>query len=111
MVIAGHDSGPAEPLDRISDSPVVRGDDDPADERGLFDTSVDVLDQGLSIDLDEWFSGETSGIEPGGNDRDGGIKLHQTPQLILARRYRTTQVPFGRKLASRIAEGGGETES
>jgi hypothetical protein len=53
-----------------------------------------MLNQGLSIDLNYGFSGETGGIESGGDDRDCGFNLHQTPRFILARRSGTTEVPF-----------------
>ena len=45
MVMPGHNSGPAEPLDGIGDSLIVGGDQDPVHEFGLLDTPIDVLDQ------------------------------------------------------------------
>src|SRR5437870_2155688 len=94
MVIPGHDGGRTEPPDGFGDPQVVGCDDDPMDQRRLFDPSIYVLYQGFSVNLDKGFTGETGGIEPGGDDRDGDIKLHQTPQLILARGSGTGQVPL-----------------
>jgi hypothetical protein len=59
-----------------------------------------MLYQCLAIDLNYWLSGETGGIESGGNDRDGSIDLHQNTALDPITRIADTQVPFfGRKLA------------
>jgi hypothetical protein len=77
MVVPGHDSGPTEPSDSVGDSRILGGDDDFADERRLFDLPINEFYQCLSVDFDYWFSGETSGIEACGDDRDGGINLHQ----------------------------------
>jgi len=77
MVIPGHYGGPAKLPDGVGDSGIVRGDEDIAYECRLFDLPVNVFYQCLSVDFDQWFSGETSGIEACRDDRDGGIDLHQ----------------------------------
>src|SRR5262245_8195231 len=84
MVVPGHDGGPAEPLDRPRDSTIVRSHENPFHQRGLLDPTVNVLDQRLSVDFDQCFSGETGGIESGGDDRDGGVDLHQNTALDLS---------------------------
>ena len=98
MVISGHDSGPAEPLDGISNSPIVGGNNDSAHQTRLFHAPVNVLYQGFSFDFGYRFSRETSGIKAGGNDRDCGISLHQTPQFILARAVGHGRSPLAENL-------------
>src|SRR5262245_40392567 len=98
MVTAGHDSGPAEPSDGIGDSLVVCSYHNPAYERGLLDSPVNVFYQRLSIDFGQHFSRKTGGIVSGGNDRDGGLDLHQNtaPHLSMTNARR---ISFGTKVA------------
>ena len=49
---------------------VVGGNDDRVDAAGFGRAAIDVLDHRPTGDFCEWFSGETCGGEPGGNDRD-----------------------------------------
>src|SRR5215475_11270446 len=56
---------------------VIGGNQDPGDERGLFNTPVNVLYQCFSGDFGYRLSRETGGIESCGDDRNGGINLHQ----------------------------------
>jgi hypothetical protein len=84
MVIPGHNSGPAEPLNGIRDSPVVGGDHDPVDQFRLLHPAVNVFYQWLSVDFNNGFSRETSGIVPGGDDCDRGVDLHQNTALDLS---------------------------
>jgi len=107
MVVSGHESGPAEPLDGIGNSSVVRRYDDPRHQTSLGHTSINMLYQGFSFDFGYWFTRETSGIESGGDDRYCGINLHQTPQFILARGAGQRR-SFGRKLALQVFRHGGE---
>jgi len=77
MVIPGHYGGPAEPLDGFGDSAVVGGNHDPGYERSLLNAPVNVLYQCFSGDFGYRLSRETGGIESCGDDRNGGINLHQ----------------------------------
>src|SRR5262245_9107761 len=103
MVLAGYGNGPSEPLNSIRNSSVVRGNYDPVDQRGPFDAAVNVLYQRLSVDFDYRFSGETSGVEPGGDDRDGGIDLHQNTALHLSTSMADRAGPLWQKTCTELA--------
>src|SRR5262245_10558812 len=94
MVVTGHDRGPTKPPHRVGDSLIVGGNYDPADGFGPLNLAVDVFYQCLSVNIYYGFSGETSGIEARGDDRDGGIDLHQNTALHLSTTIWTSQVPF-----------------
>src|SRR5581483_5889135 len=98
MVIPGHKSGPAKPLNGIGNSPVVGGNHDPADQTGLGHTLINVLYQGFAFDFDYGFTRETGGIESSRDDCDCGVSLHQTPHFSLTRAGGHER-SFGRKVA------------
>src|SRR4051794_23340231 len=100
MVIPGHKSGSAKPLNRLGDSAVVGCNDDATDESGLRHTPVNVLYQGFAFDFDYGFTRETGGIESSRDDCDCGVSLHQTPRFSLTRAAGHER-SFGRKVARR----------
>ena len=65
---------------------------------GLFDSAINVLYQGFSLNFHEGFSRETGGTVSRGDDCNCGIRLHQTPHFILARRLDNQGPPLAQKL-------------
>jgi hypothetical protein len=84
VVSSCHNSRPAKPFDRLPNTVVVRGHNDTIDIPCLLDLTVDVLYQWLAFYQNYWFSREAGGAASCGDDCNCGIRLHQTPHLILA---------------------------
>src|SRR5438093_12954119 len=84
LVASGHHGGPTKPLYGIGNSLIVCCNQNTAHQRRLLDAPVNVLDEGFPLDYDDRFSREAGGIESGGDDRYGGIDLHQNTAIHLS---------------------------
>ena len=100
MVVSGHNGGPTKPLYGIGNSLIVCCNQNTAHQRRLLDAPVNVLYEGFPLDYDDRFSREAGGIESGGDDRYGGIDLHQNTAIHLSMVLEDRAGPFGRKLAA-----------
>src|SRR5262249_34377237 len=101
MVIPGHNSGPTEPPNGIGDSLIIGRDQNPTHKPRLLDTAVDQFYQRLSFNYAQYFSGETNGTKSGGDDRYGGLDLHQNTALDLSTMLRVSAGPLWQKSCTR----------
>jgi hypothetical protein len=76
VIETSHDGFAPEFSDGIGDALVVGRDEDALDRFGALNAPVNVFYQRLTLNLNDGFSGETSGLESCGDDRYGAFVFH-----------------------------------
>ena len=75
---------------RVRDPPIIGRNHDPADQLRLLNPPVNVLYERFTVDFEYWLSRETSGMKPGRDDRNGGLKSHQRRYSLMGHMERVT---------------------